>query len=162
MLAGHLDGAFFAVYVGQMSRTATNYAVAQAVARSKLAAIHRMAEKLYPAKIEIAYSVRDIRRIHGAGKLIALIGIENGFAIGTDVSLLEEYFELGVRYMTLAHTGHNDLADSSNPIAEFGDGRCRTRWRKQARNSGDSEMNRLGMLVDVSHLSRNAVLEQYV
>jgi membrane dipeptidase len=159
MQAGGLDAAFFNVYVGQMPRTPANYAVAEATARTKFAAIHRMAEKLYPDKIEIAYSADDISRINNAGRLVALIGIENGFAIGEDLSLLAEYYNLGARYMTLAHSGHNDIADSTSPVAEFGDGPVEHDGVSEFGGKVISEMNRLGMLVDVSHVSKKATLD---
>jgi membrane dipeptidase len=159
MQAGGLDAAFFTVYVGQMPRTSANYAVAEATARSKFAAIHRMAEDLYPDKIEIAYSADDIGRINSAGRLVALIGIENGFAIGKDLSLLAAYYELGARYMTLAHSGHNDIADSTYPIADFGDGPVEHDGVSEFGGKVISEMNRLGMLVDVSHISKKATLD---
>ena len=159
MQAGGLDAAFFTVYVGQMPRTIANYAVAEATARTRFAAIHRMAENLYPDKIEIAYSADDIIRINNTGKLVALIGIENGFAIGKNLSLLAEYYRLGARYMTLAHSGHNDIADSTYPVAEFGDGPVEHDGVSEFGGKVISEMNRLGMLVDVSHISKKATLD---
>lgn len=159
MQKGGLDAAFFTVYVGQSQRTPENYAAAKATARIKFAAIHRMAEDLYPEKIEIAYSVDDIVRINYAARLVALIGIENGFAIGKDLSLLAEYHALGARYMTLAHSGHNDIADSTNPIAEFGDDSIEHDGVSEFGARVIAEMNRLGILVDVSHVSRKATLD---
>ena len=79
MAAGGLDVGFFIVFVGQTARTEEGYAQAEADAETKFAAIHRMAEQLYPARIEIAYSADDVARIAAAGKLVAAIGIENGF-----------------------------------------------------------------------------------
>ena len=142
-----------------MPRTIANYAVAEATARTRFAAIHRMAENLYPDKIEIAYSADNIIRINNTGKLVALIGIENGFAIGKNLSLLAEYYRLGARYMTLAHSGHNDIADSTYPVAEFGDGPVEHDGVSEFGGKVISEMNRLGMLVDVSHISKKANLD---
>ena len=118
MVEGGLDAAFFVVYVGQTERTPKNYAQAQADAMTKFDAIHRMAEEMYPDRVEIAYSADDFERIAASGKLVAAIGIENGYVIGTDLSLLETYFDLGARYITLAHNGHNDIADSGEPARE--------------------------------------------
>ncbi|MEJ8566127.1 dipeptidase [Elongatibacter sediminis] len=159
MKKGALDAAFFTVYVGQSARTPENYAAAKATARNKFAAIHRMAEVLYPEDIEIAYSVDDIHRINQAGRLVALIGIENGYAIGKDLSLLAEYHAQGARYMTLAHSGHNDIADSSYPVAEFNDALVEHNGISEFGGKVIAEMNRLGILVDVSHLSKKASLE---
>ena len=113
MKAGGYDMAFFAVYVGQGARTDSGNAWAKQRALNKFAAIHRMAEQMYPNLIEIAYTPADAERIHKAGKLIAGIGIENGWVIGHDLSLIKTYYDLGARYMTLAHTSNNDICDSS-------------------------------------------------
>jgi len=106
MEEGGLDAAFFIVYVGQTERTPENYAQAKADAMIKFDAIHRMAEEMYPDRVEIAYTADDFERIAASGKLVAAIGIENGYVIGTDLSLLETYHELGARYITLAHNGN--------------------------------------------------------
>jgi membrane dipeptidase len=154
MKDGGLDVAFFAVFVGQTPRTPENYAKAKAAAMQKFDAIHRMAEKLYPGMIEIAYSPADVRRIHDSGKLVAAIGIENGYVIGKDLGLIRKYYDLGARYMTLAHTRNNDICDSSTDpegpehhgLSEFG--------KKVV-----AEMNRVGMMVDVSHVSKECMMQ---
>ncbi|MEE8543152.1 MAG: dipeptidase [Gammaproteobacteria bacterium] len=159
MREGGMDVAFFIVYVGQTERTAENYAKAKADALIKFEAIHRMAEQMYPEQIEIAYTAADAERIHDSGRLVAAIGIENGYVLGQDLSLLATYHELGARYMTLAHNGHNDIADSAQPRARFGD--------EESEHGGVSafgagviaEMNRLGIIVDVSHISKEAALD---
>jgi membrane dipeptidase len=159
MRAGGLDVGFFIVYVGQTERTLENYERAKSDALTKFDAIHRMTDDMYPDQIELAYTADDVERIHGEGRLVAAIGIENGYVIGKDLSLLETYHELGARYITLAHGGHNDIADSATPrdnldeeeeehggISEFGE-------------EVIAEMNRLGIMVDVSHISKNAMLD---
>ncbi|MDQ6831234.1 MAG: dipeptidase [Gemmatimonadota bacterium] len=154
MKAGGLDMAFFAVFVGQTPRTPENYEKAKADAMQKFAAIHRMAEQMYPDRISIAYSPEDVERIHKSGKLVAGIGIENGYVIGTDLSLIKKYYDLGARYMTLAHTANNDICDSStdpkgpehNGMSKFG-------------ASVVEEMNRVGMMVDISHVSKACMMQ---
>jgi len=89
MKAGGYDMAFFAVYVGQGARTDSGNAAAKDRALNKFSAIHRMAEQLYPNLIEIAYTPDDVERIHNSGKLVAGIGIENGWVIGKDLSLIK-------------------------------------------------------------------------
>ncbi|MBT5875462.1 MAG: membrane dipeptidase, partial [Candidatus Latescibacteria bacterium] len=121
MAEGGLDAGFFIVYVGQTERTPENYAKAKEDAMTKFDAIHRMTKKMHPDKIELAYTADDVVRIHASGKLVACIGIENGYVIGKDLSLLEKYHSLGARYITLAHGGHNDIADSSTPRESLGD-----------------------------------------
>ncbi|HEX7049497.1 MAG TPA: membrane dipeptidase, partial [Longimicrobiales bacterium] len=159
MVEGGLDVAFFSVYVGQTERTPENYAKAKADAMTKFEAIHRMAEALCPEAIEIAYTAADVERIHASGKRVAAIGIENGFVIGKDLSLLETYHELGARYITLAHGGHNDIADSATPRERLGDGPAEHNGLSAFGERVVAEMNRLGILVDVSHISKAAMLE---
>src|SRR4051812_45730374 len=91
MRAGGLDVAFFAVYVGQTQRTDANYEKAKSDAMAKFNAIHRLAEQTCPDKIEIAYHPDDVQKIIGKGKLVAAIGIENGYVIGKDLSLIDKY-----------------------------------------------------------------------
>ena len=159
MREGGLDVAFFIVYVGQTERTPENYEQAQANAMKKFNAIHRMTNEMYPDSIELAYSANDIERIHASGKLVAAIGIENGYVIGTDLSLLEKYYELGARYMTLAHSGHNDISDSAQPRPQFGDSNSEHDGISQFGEQVIAEMNRIGMMVDISHISKQAALD---
>lgn len=159
MRAGGLDAGFFIVYVGQTARTPENEAQARADAMTKFEAIHRMAGELYPDEIEIAHSAADVPRIAAAGKLVAAIGIENGYVVGRDLSLLETYHRLGARYMTLAHGGHNDVADSATPREALGDAESEHGGVSPFGARVIAEMNRLGMLVDVSHVSRAAMLD---
>ncbi len=159
MRAGGLDAGFFIVYVGQSERTPENEAQARADAMTKFEAIHRMAEELYPDEIEIAYTPADVERIADAGRLVAAIGIENGYVIGRDLSLLSTYHELGARYMTLAHGGHNDIADSATPREALGDTAAEHDGVSAFGEEVIAEMNRLGIMVDVSHISKAAMLD---
>ena len=159
MEEGGLDAGFFVVYVGQTARTPENYAQAQNDAHRKFDAIHRMAEVMYPDRIEIAYTADDFTRIHNAGKLIAAIGIENGYVIGQDLSHLETYYLRGARYFGLAHNGHNDIADSASPRPELGDVISEHDGVSAFGEAVISELNRLGIIIDVSHVSRAAMLD---
>jgi membrane dipeptidase len=159
MKAGGLTAAFFIVYVGQSARTEENYAKAQADAETKFAAIHRMAEQLYPDRIEIAYRADDVARIAGAGKLVAAIGIENGFVLGRNLEKLDQYYELGARYVTLSHDGNNDLAGSARPKAELGDPAEPTLGVTALGTEAIARMNRLGIMVDISHGSKQTALD---
>ena len=159
MREGGLDVGFFIVYVGQTERTPENYATAKEGAMTKFNAIRRMTYEMYPDQIELAYTADDVERIYAEGKLVACIGIENGYVIGTDLSLIETYHELGARYMTLAHNGHNDISDSANPRPEFGDGATEHDGISAFGEEVIREMNRLGMMVDVSHISKQAAIE---
>ncbi|MCH2470143.1 MAG: dipeptidase, partial [Gemmatimonadetes bacterium] len=148
MRAGGLDVGFFNVFVRQTERTPENYAQAKTDAMTKFDAIHRMADEMYPHLIELAYSADDVERIHSSGKLVAAIGIENGYVIGTDLSLLERYHELGARYITLAHGGHNDISDSARPRPELGDEESEHDGISAFGERVIAEMNRLGIMVD--------------
>jgi membrane dipeptidase len=154
MKAGGLDVGFFIVYVGQTPRTPENYERAKADAMTKFTAIHRMAETMHPDRIGLAYSPADVERIHASGKLVAAIGIENGYVIGKDLALIRTYYDLGARYMTLAHGANNDICDSSTDqqgpehkgLSAFG-------------REVVAEMNRVGMMVDISHVSRDCMMQ---
>ncbi|MFV1988171.1 MAG: dipeptidase [Gemmatimonadota bacterium] len=159
MRAGGLDVGFFVVYVGQTERNDANYAQAKADAMTKLDAIHRMTDDMYPDRIGLAYSADDVERIHGEGRLVAAIGIENGYVIGKDLSLLQTYHDLGGRYITLAHNGNNDIADSAQPNPDFGDTAGENGGISEFGEQVIAEMNRVGIIVDVSHVSKEASLE---
>ncbi|UCD25285.1 MAG: membrane dipeptidase, partial [Gemmatimonadota bacterium] len=121
MREGGLDVAFFVVYVGQGERNPDAYGRAKEDALMKFEAIHRMAEEMHPDQIEIAYTPDDVERIVEGGKLASVICIENGYIVGRDKTLVEQYYNLGARYMTLTHGGHNDIGDSSTPREQLGD-----------------------------------------
>lgn len=159
MAAGGLDAAFFIVYVGQTPRTPENYARAHRDALTKFAAIHRMAEELHPDRIEIAYAAADVERIAAAGKLVAAIGVENGYSIGTDIAELRRFHALGARYFGLVHNGDNDLAHSAQPRAELGDEPAETSGVTSLGAEVVAELNRLGIMVDVSHSSKASTLD---
>ena len=158
MREGRLDAAFFAVYVGQGERAPDAYAAVHAQAVAKFEAIHRMVE-MYPDQIGLAVSPGDVVRLHDAGMLAACIGIENGYAIGRDLSLLQEYYDLGARYITLTHNGHNDIGDSSDPLPRLGDGEAEHGGLSPFGEEVVREMNRLGIMVDVSHVARSTMLD---
>jgi membrane dipeptidase len=159
MRDGGLHVGFFVVYMPQTQRNEENYATAVQQARAKFDSIHRMTNDMYPEQIELAYSVDDVLRIRNEGKLVAMIGIENGYGIGPDLSLLQEYADLGARYITLAHIGHNDIADSSMPRADLNDSEQEHGGISAFGRKVVAKMNRVGIAVDVSHISRDAMLQ---
>jgi membrane dipeptidase len=159
MREGGLDVAFFIVYVGQTERTTENYAEAKAEAIRKFEAIHRLTDEMYPDEIGFAWTPDDVERLHAEGKLVATIGIENGYSIGTDLALMEEYHARGARYFGLTHIGHNDLADSSIPREKLGDAAEEHGGVSELGEQAIAEANRLGMMVDVSHSSKNTTLD---
>ncbi|HEY8518562.1 MAG TPA: dipeptidase [Gammaproteobacteria bacterium] len=158
MRAGGLDVAFFVVYVGQEARTEASYAKARDDALTKFAAIRRMAEQ-YPDWIEIATSPDAVERIARQRKLVAAIGIENGFVIGKDLALLDRYYELGARYFGLVHNGHNDLGFSAQPREALGDAPGSGGGLTPLGAAVVERLNRLGIMVDVSHASKRTALD---
>jgi membrane dipeptidase len=152
MKSGGLDAEFFAVYVGK-EFVNKKPSEGGGSARRALDIIDVVTEQVrrHPETFEMAGTADDIRRIAKKGKIAALMGIEGGHAIEDSLHALRVFYKLGVRYMTLTHTNTNDWADSSgdinnadvkhhNGLTDFG--------REVVR-----EMNRIGMMVDISHVS---------
>lgn len=159
MVEGGLDAEFFIVYVGQGARDELGYELARERAMIKFNAIHKMTDEMYSDRIELADTAADVERIASSGKLVAAIGIENGWVIGKDLDLIERYYSLGARYMTLAHNGHNDISDSAQPNFNLGDDISEHDGISRFGEEVIAEMNRVGMMVDVSHISKAAMLD---
>lgn len=159
MRSGGLDAAFFIVYTGQTERTDRGYAAAKADAAAKFAAIHRMVELQHEGEIGLATTAAEARALHADGKLVAFIGMENGYVIAREPALLQRYRELGARYLTLVHNGHNDIGDSAQPQPALGDVPEEHGGLSEFGRGVVRELNRLGILVDVSHVSRQTMLD---
>ena len=153
MERGGLDAAFFVIFVEQGPRTPEGYSAAFAAAERKVSAIEEVVRK-YPDRIRLATSPKDVIDNHAAGRLSAMMGIENGFVIGKELARLDALYARGARYLGLTHTGHNDICTSSGALKELGD-------TPAPENVGLSPFgesvvrraNALGMIVDVSHAS---------
>jgi membrane dipeptidase len=147
MKEGGLDAEFFAVFTGQGPRNDSSYNHVYQEALRIFDAIHKNVEK-NSSQAELAYSPDDAYRIKKEGKIAAFIGVENGYPLGLDITRIKKFYDLGARYITLSHSGNNDICDSSsdpkgpesNGLSPFG-------------AEVVNEMNRLGMMVDVSHIS---------
>lgn len=158
MQRGGLWVGCFAAFIPQAAREPAAYATARARTDAMLDAIDAMAAAArIPATV--ATTAAEVRAARAAGKLAIVRAIENGQAIGEDLSLLEGFRARGVRYLTLVHNGHNALADSANPRADLGDAATLHGGLSALGHEAVREMNRIGMLVDVSHLSRPAMLQ---
>jgi membrane dipeptidase len=153
MNKGGVDGVFLVAYVGQTKRDAEGYKNAYKSVMGQLEAIHRLTEKMYPNRCELATSPGEVERIAKTGKRVIMIGIENGFAIGKDLSNVESFYSLGARYITLSHNGHNDICDSCNPRGKLGDKETEHNGLSDFGKKVVAEMNRLGIIADVSHIS---------
>jgi len=152
MREGDYDCAFFIVYVGQGQLTPAGYAGALRAANAKFDAIHRMA-RMYGDTIGLATSPAEVIKLHRAGKLIACIGIENGYPMGEDLGLIEVFHDRGARYMSIAHNRHSQLGDSHTPPEPLHNG------LSELGRKAIAEMNRVGIMVDISHASRAAMLQ---
>ncbi|HEX9003383.1 MAG TPA: dipeptidase [Blastocatellia bacterium] len=146
MKEGGLNVEFFSIYV------AAKYAKEGGSARRAMEMIDGVYEQVrrHPESLEMASTVADIRRIRRSGKIAALMGIEGGHAIEDSLSALRLFHRLGIRYMTLTHTNTNNWADSAGGIGnppELRHGGLSDFGKEVIR-----EMNRLGMMVDISHV----------
>lgn len=156
MKEGGLDAPFLIVYVGQGPLTPEGFDNAYRQAVDKFDAVHRLTKEIAPDEIELALTAADVTRIAKSGKKVAIIGIENGYAIGTDLERVKEFYERGGRYMSLAHNGNSQLADSnSTEAANGGIHGGLSDLGKQV----IAEMNKWGMMVDISHPSKQANLQ---
>ena len=159
MAEGRLDAGFFIVYVGQGPETPEGYAEAYRQAVQKFDAIHRQAGQ-YPGRIEMAYSPADVERIVASGKAASCIGVENLYPAGPDTSKIEEFYRRGARYMSLTHSGDNHLADSANLLGQLDQPSKEThRGLTEMGFAAIAEMNRLGVMIDVSHSSEATTLQ---
>ena len=154
MKEGGLDVPWFIVYTGQDSLTEAGYAKAYENAISKFDAIHKLCNEIAPNDIELATTSNDVRRIIAKGKKVAMIGIENGYPIGTDITNVKKFYDLGARYMSLSHNGHSQLCDSNTGEAD-------NVWLHNGLSDLGKEvvkeMNKYGMMIDVSHPSKEAM-----
>lgn len=158
MQAGGLDVAWFIVYTGQEELTPAGFEKAYENAMSKFDAIHRLVNEIAPDKIGLATNSSEVRNLVNQGKLVGMIGVENGYPVGEDINNIEKFYDLGARYMSLSHNGHSQLSDSNtgeednvwlhNGLSELGKEAVR-------------EMNRLGMMIDVSHPSKEAIKQMF-
>ena len=153
MKEGGLDASFFAVFVGQGARSDDGHAKAKEKAISIMDAMDTMFAK-YPNLCSLALTPQDAWRLEKEAKRAVFIGMENGYPLGHDITLLDYFYKHGVRYITLAHTADNDICDSAtdrkNP-----DDNALSDWGRQVLR----RMNELGIMIDVSHISDRSFFE---
>ncbi|MCB0278314.1 MAG: dipeptidase [Calditrichaeota bacterium] len=154
MEKGGLDVSWMIVYTGQGDRDEAGYAKAMENAIDKFNAIHRLCEEIAPDRIELALSSADVRRIIASGKKVAMIGVENAYPIGTDLSNIKKFADLGARYMSLSHNGHSQFSDSNT-------GERDDKWDFNGLSDLGKQaiplMNKYGIMIDVSHPSKQAM-----
>ena len=153
MREGQLDVAWLIVYTGQGPLTSEGYAAAEENAMAKFEAIKRLTTTYAPDQMVLATSSAQVRQATEEGKMVAMIGVENAYPMGEDLANFEKYHALGARYVSLSHNGHSQFSDSNTGEADgfLHDGL--SELGKQA----VVEMNRLGMMIDVSHPSKEAM-----
>lgn len=156
MRKGGLDVAWFIVYTGQGELTDASYDRAYRNAIDKFDAIDRLVKKYAPNDIGLALNSKDVRRISKSGKLVAMIGVENAYPVGTDISRIKQFADRGARYMSLAHNGHSQLADSNTGEA---DGKWLHNGLSELGRQAIAEMNKWGIMVDISHPSKEANIQ---
>lgn len=156
MDAGGLDVSWLIVYTRQAELDKKGYKKAYEKAIDKFDAIHRLTNDYAKDQMDLALTPEDVIRIHSEGKKVAMIGVENAYPIGEDLKRIEEFYNRGARYMSLAHNGHNQFSDSST-------GETDDTWLHEGLSElgkqAVAEMNRLGMMIDLSHPSRQANIQ---
>jgi membrane dipeptidase len=157
MRDGGLDAAFFIVYVGQGLISPIGYDEAAAQAEDKYQAIMRMIRG-YRDQIALATTADEVEAIHESGRLVALIGMENSWPLGEDLSNVGMWAERGVRYVSITHFGNNQFGGSSNPNLAQGDPSEDPGLTELGRGLV-SELNDHGVMVDVSHVGKRTMLE---
>ena len=162
MIDGGLDALFFSIYVGQTREaqnpdafTSAGYERAYKLAVEKFDAVQRFTREIAPDKIELALTAADVRRIHAKGKKVALIGVENGYPLGEEITRVKEFYDRGARYLSLTHNGHNQLADSHTGERDGWKWNGVSPLGKQV----IAELNRLGIMVDVAHASKESMMQ---
>ena len=156
MAEGGMDVSFMIVYVGQGPLTPEGFDNAYRQAVAKFDAVHRLTEKIAPDQIGLALTPADVIALHKKNLRIAVIGVENGYPIGNDIRRVKEFYDRGGRYMSLAHNGASQLADSNTGETQ---GYLYNNGLSPLGREVIAEMNRLGMMVDLSHPSKGANME---
>ncbi|MBT5187595.1 MAG: membrane dipeptidase [Kordiimonadaceae bacterium] len=163
MIAGGLDVAFFIVFTGQGELNEEGYAKAYDNAMSKFNAIHWLTEEKAPDQIGLALTSDDVRRLNAEGKKIAMIGIENAYPVGTDLGNIKKFADLGARYMSLAHNGHSQFADSNTGERVDENGNPTEPWLYNGLSDLGKQaiplMNKYGIMIDLSHPSYQSNLQ---
>src|SRR5688500_16867960 len=156
MVEGGLDAAFFIVYVGQGPLTPEGYDNAYKQAVAKFEAVHHLTKEIAPGQIELALTAADVPRIAKSGKKVALIGIENAYPLGTDIGRVKEFHDRGGRYISLAHNGHSQFADSNTGER---DGKWLHNGLSELGKQVIAEANKWGLMIDLSHPSKAANMQ---
>lgn len=156
MQRGGMKGAVFIAYVGQGRRDEDGHAAAAARAEAMLRHIRSRADG---ATTRFCTTAAELEAAHAAGATAVLSAVENGYAMGRDLSRLALWRSLGAIYVTVTHDGHNDLADSARPKADLGDAPSEHGGLSGLGCEAIAEMNRVGLIVDVSHTAKATMMQ---
>ena len=159
MERGGLDAAAFAVFASHGPLDETGYALALDQARTRAAAIRRMAIDMYPERIGLALTADDLRTHAAEGRSSALMSMLNAYSLGAAGEHLNEFFTAGVRMVGFTHLGHNQFADSARPSPQLGDGPTRHGGLSDAGRKLVGRLNDLGVIIDVSQITEDALLQ---
>jgi membrane dipeptidase len=159
MIRGGLSAACFVAYVPQTTRTPATEDAAHARAIAMLDQINRMQHTPSPIPMRIANRADAVVAAKRDGVLAIVPCVENGFAVGADLTRIVEFRQRGAVYMTMTHNGHNGLADSCNPRRDLGDREIEHGGLSTFGRAAVAVMNKVGMLVDVAHTSRDTMVQ---
>ena len=159
MISGALDVVWLVVYTKQGELSSSGYLKAAENAQSKFDAIHRLTEVYAPEKIGLATNSKQIDSLIKIDKKVAMIGVENAYPIGKDLKEVKRYYEMGARYMSLAHNGHSQFSDSNT--GEFDNTSKHNGISELGKKVIDS-MNYYGIMVDISHPSKEAIRQMII
>lgn len=158
MLKGGMSAACFVAYVPQVARSVGTEDAAYARAIAMLDQISTM-DRYSPIPMVVATRADAVVAAKAEGKLAIVPCVENGFAVGADLTRIAEFRKRGAIYMTMTHNGHNALADSCNPRRDLGDREVEHGGLSALGRAAVAMMNRVGMLVDVAHTSRDTMVQ---
>lgn len=156
--AGKIAAVCFAAYIPQGARDAAGHAQAAERVRQMLDAIAAMAPRDGSGGV-LTSSADAIESAFNAGRTGVIPAIENGYAMGEDLTALDEFAARGVRYMTLTHNGHNALADAAIPLKSLENEQAEHGGLSALGRAAVARMNDLGMLIDISHAAKSTMLE---
>ena len=157
MLRGGLSAGCFVAYVPQAARTPASEDAAYARAIAMLQHIGAMGRTENGIVARLTQTADEIEAAKRDGVQAIVPCVENGFAVGADLSRIAQFRARGARYLTLTHNGHNALADSCNPRRDLGDRETEHGGLSPLGRAAVAELNRVGMIVDVAHTSRDTM-----
>ncbi len=163
MVEGGLDAAFFIIYTPQTQFSlstplSVDYQAANKIAETRFRAIQKLLIE-YPEQVTLCITADEVREAVKAGKRAVLIGMENAFPLGPDLSKVELWARRGVRYMGLTHMGHNQFGDSSNPKIQWGETESLHGGLSKLGERLVRKLNDVGVMVDVSHAGKQTMMQ---